>query len=407
MPAQAGTTTRVQAATGISEDLDGYSAGQAAARQVQAQMDRPDILFCFTSVHLDHAAVLQGIRSVLPEIPLIGGASGATITEAGWRRRAVALLGIHSDAIRFTPHLSRDTGLEPFVAGEETARQLLAELGHPPKMLLLFPRPVFTLDHASYVAGLQSVLPGVPIAGGGAAPDGTLTPSHPLFMKTWQFWNEDVLERENPLVALDWDSPERLDAFAWGHGFMPIGISGQLTRCEGPTVHEIDGRPAIEFFTKYLGEDFDWRVDTALATLGLLVPLEGAPPAMLVHTPLQTGQGGSITYTSPLPEQGEAHVVRTTRHEMLLSARQTAEALQERLGGKQPAVIFMISCGGRHALLGDRVGEELGQLQAVFGTQVPIIGIHGGGEFAPIGDESTEHFGKCLNYSLSLYAIAE
>lgn len=399
------------AITGYSEHVDGFTAGQEAARMVQARLESPDVLLCFGSVHGDQPEVLRGIRSVLDGMPLLGGSSGATITEAGWRKRAVALLGLKGDRLELAAALGRDCHLDARQAALQAAEQIRSQLSQPPKMLLAFPQSVVGCDHPAFLSALQSAFPGTFIAGGASAMDGMLDPSHPLFLKSFQYWQDEVLEYTTPVLALAWEDGQVQDAFAWGHGFLPIGFEARVTRCEGGTVHTIDDQPATEFFQRYLGESFDFRVDAAMATLGV-VERCGDRVLTRVNPTLDRAAEGAIQYIMPMQPGQDVQLVRTTRTEMLGAARNVAQDLAERLGGTQPDVLFMFSCGGRHALLGDRCREELAAVQEVFGADLPIIGLQAGGEFSPMatgrdaaGDDPAM-FGQWHNYSLSLYALA-
>lgn len=401
------------AVTGFSEHIDSYTAGQEAAKAIQAGMARPDMLLCFVSVHHDQAEVLQGIRSVLVGTPLLGGSSGATVTEAGWRKRAVALLGFQSDTIRLARATAANSHEDSFRAGREAAESIRQQFGRQPRMLLIFPQAVVGCDHPEFLAGLQAVLPQTYIAGGASAMDGMLDPSHPLFLKSFQYWDEAVCEHTTPVLGLDWEAGTVSDAFAWDHGFVPTGKEAVVSRAEGGLVYEIDGLPAPDFFKQFLGEDFDFRVDAAQAVLGLPETYGRDVTALRVSPALGLAPDGAIQYIVPLATGQSVKLMRYTRTELIEAARRTAETLQARLGGRRPTVIFSFSCGGRHALLGDRCAEEVEQIKAVFGADVPIIGLQAGGEFVPIApgrSEADDHpglYGQWQNYSLCLYALAE
>lgn len=399
------------AASGYGEHVDGFTAGESAARMLQARLPQPDVLLCFASVHADQPEVLRGIRSVLGETPLLGGSSGATITDAGWRKRAVALLGLSSDRLDIAVGLGRDCHLDARAAALHAADEIRRQLPAAPKILLVFPQSVIGCDHPAFLAALHEAFPGTFIAGGASAMDGLLDPSHPLFLKSFQYWQDAVLEHTTPILALGWAEGKAHDAFAWGHGFLPIGLEARVTRCEGGTVHTIDDLPAAEFFRSYMGESFDFRIDAAMATLGMVERL-GEKTMTRVNPTLNLVSERSIQYIMPMVAGQEVQLLRTTRTELLGAAHSVAQQLRDRLEGRDPSVIFMFSCGGRQALLGDSCREELAAVQGVFGPDVPIIGLQAGGEFSPLAtgrhqtDGPPTMFGQWHNYSLSLYALS-
>jgi hypothetical protein len=401
----------MHAVTGASDHVDSFRAGREAADQARAAQAHPDVLLCFASVHTDQAAVLAGIRTVFPDTPLVGGSSGATITETGWRKRAVALMGLQSDAIRFATGTGLDTHQDAHAAGRQAAAAVRARLDGSVRTLIPLPQAVVGCDHPAFLAGLQAILPETLIVGGASAMDGMLDPAHPLFLKSFQYHGSGVQEHTAPVLGLDWADGRLHDACAWGHGFMPIGIAAQVTRATGNVVQEIDDQPALDYFRKYLGGGFDFRVDAALLPLGLTETYDAGTTTMRVSPALEPMADGSVRYIIPIATGQTVQLVRTTRTELIQSARTTAETLQARLLGRRPGALFMFSCGGRHALLGDRCADELKQVQDVFGPEVPLIGLQAGGEFAPMAERRGTYrhpgmYGQWQTYSLCLYAIA-
>lgn len=401
----------MHAVSAHSDHVDGFRAGQLAAEQIKAHQAAPDVLLGFASVHIDQAAVIAGIRAVFPDTPLAGGSSGATMTDAGWQKRAVALMGLQSDKIRFAVGTGSATHVDSHNAARQAAMAIRAQLDGSVRTLIPMPQAVVGCDHPTFLNGLQEVLPETIIVGGASAMDGMLEPSHPLFLKSFQYHGTGVHEHSVVALGLDWAEGAVQDAFAWGHGFMPIGIAAEVTRATGGVVHELDGLPALDYFRKYLGDGFDFRVDAALLPLGLTETYDPGTTVMRVNPALMPMDDGSVHYFMPVEPGQRVQLVRTTRTELIQAARATAEELQSRLQGKTPSAIFVFSCGGRHALLGDRCAEELQQIQAVFGPDVPLVGLQAGGEFVPMAASRGRYqhpgmYCQWQNYSICLYALA-
>lgn len=400
-------------ATGFGEHIEGFVAGRQAVQMVTDQIGQPDLLLCFSSVHVDQVQVLQGIRSVLPDVAMVGGSSGATITEHGWRKRAVALMGIKGDRLQVLAANAYGADQDARRAGQSVAEELHAKLGRMPKMLLVFPHAVFGCSHPEFLAGIRHVWPDVLVVGGASAPDGMIGPGDPMFLKNFQVWNGEVLAYSTPVVALDWDSADVADAFAWGHGYQPLGMSGRITKSQANVLYEVDDRPALAFFEKYLGEGYDFRVDASVTMMGLVERYADDLSVVLAVSPLGVQEDGSIAYACPVAEGSETHMVRTTRDSLLRAAKEAAVTLRERLGERMPSALFMFSCGGRHAILGDDVRLELEAVQAVFGRDVPVIGLQAGGEFVPLVGQRgqpvdrSDAYGCSVNNALCLYAVAE
>jgi hypothetical protein len=61
-----------------------------------------------------------------------------------------------------------------------------------------------------------------------------------------------------------------------------------------------------------------------------------------------------------------------------------ARAFSDYPHGKTPTAALLFSCASRKLMLGSRTGEEVGIVESVIGSQVPVVGFYGYGEIGPL-----------------------
>ncbi|MGB3294932.1 MAG: FIST C-terminal domain-containing protein [Phormidesmis sp.] len=101
---------------------------------------------------------------------------------------------------------------------------------------------------------------------------------------------------------------------------------------------------------------------------------------------------GSITFFADIPEQSEIQIVRSTRDEIVDSARASAAAALKNYSGETPAAALFFSCTGRLQRLGTRTPEEYQSIQTVLSPDIPSCGFYTNGEIAPIYAQGESQF---------------
>jgi hypothetical protein len=137
---------------------------------------------------------------------------------------------------------------EPFGAGREMARAARAAAGpdrSPHAALIVFVDGLAGNQQA-LLNGIHKVTgAAVPVIGGAAGDDRMLS-------KTTVFAGEQILD--GGAVAIWVNSPWPLAVVA-GHGWQPVGLPLLVTKVDGPVVHEIAGRPAVDVFREHFRHD--------------------------------------------------------------------------------------------------------------------------------------------------------
>lgn len=392
------------AGVGRSIAANANNAGREAAERACASLDgaEPDLCLVFGTSGYDLGGLLAGIRGVTGGAR-ISGCSGEGIIagpDSDERDRAVGVLAVRSDTLRFDPLLVEGYSDDPAACGREIARRVNAVAGADALGLLVFPDGL----HGDCTRLLRSIEAGlvrpIPIVGG-AAGDAM------AFERTWQFLDERA--GHDAVAALLISGGGRL-AIEVSHGCQTVGLPREVTAADGGWLREIDGRPAWSVFREFLDgnpEDLDAE---GIAHLSLAEELargdEAAYGDIIIRTPLHLDKPSGALF---FPGGGIAAgtMVHIARRDPV-RIRERAEACAGRLladgRGGRPAFVLQFDCAGRGQLLfGPHAAAEIVRpLQRVIGPSVPWIGFHTYGEIAPIMGRSYYH-----NYTVALCGVFE
>ena len=104
---------QIHVGVGQSTLVESYQAGQEAiAEALDKHPGTPDVLIVFGSTRFKHKQLLEGIVSIVGEIPIVGGTTAGEISTNGFSTQSVVLMALSSDNLRFTTgigkHMSQD-----------------------------------------------------------------------------------------------------------------------------------------------------------------------------------------------------------------------------------------------------------------------------------------------------------
>lgn len=254
-------------------------------------------------------------------------------------------------------------------AGEELGWQLR---GDDLSGVLLFSDGL-NVNGSGLIAGLSSVIgAGVPVVGG-LAGDG------PHFGTT--VVGVDAVLDAKRVAAIGLYGA----AIRFGHGsdsgFTTFGPRRRITRSAGNVLYELDGKPALELYKRYLGEEAEALPGSALH-FPLLVWDPAEPAASVVRTVLSIdGEAQSMTFAGDVPQGYAAQLMRSTLERLACGAGNAAKTACGSNDGAELALL--VSCVGRRLVMGQRYEAELDAVQQEFGGRVPFIGFYSYGEISP------------------------
>jgi hypothetical protein len=350
----------------VLSDLDDQLTGQLEGRAPQAGI-------LFAAIDIDHEALLAGLAERWPALELIGCTTDGEISSVhGFCEDSVSLILFGSDGVTIRAGLGRSASADSEAACRQAiARARADDDGVTMKFCIALPESM-TTSGQQIVETLQRELGDeVAIFGAGAADQWRMK-------GTRQFFGNEVVSDSVPVLLF---SGAMNCSFAAASGWRPVGEPGLVTRSSGPVVEEIDGRPAIEFFRRRLGEAVTPTPETPLAVL------DGSGGVQYLRAPsgFADEKAGSTAYTGDVPQGSMVQIAIANRDAILEGCRSAVQdAFAAYPHGKAPEAALIFSCAARKLLLGTRTSEEFAIVRQVLGEGLPVCGFYGYGEIGPL-----------------------
>jgi hypothetical protein len=279
-------------------------------------------------------------------------------------------------AMAFGPRLRASVGASPEItddlraAGRTSSRRALESLGAEADLLLLFIDSTHG-DIADPVSGAyEAAGPSIPLAGGAASGDVKL-----------HFHDGEASADSVVAVAI-------ASGGEYGIGdtqtCSPRGTPSIVTRSEGQTIEEIDGRPAEQVYLEQLGFAGVALDDDEFEALAITHPL--AQPELhgdvrLRHVTGRAGDGAILVGTH-IPASAAIEYTELEFDQLLESGAQSVVDASAGLGGSAGAAL-VFDCAGRRRALRDGLTQEVDAISKALGdTPVPLAGLYTSGEVA-------------------------
>ena len=250
------------------------------------------------------------------------------------------------------------------------------------------------INGSQLIEGIDSVVNDHVLIAGGLAGDG----EH--FDKTLVIDQEGL--HENSVVCVGLYGDTLIVSTSASGGWRAFGPPKTVTRSEGNVVYEIDNQPALEIYSKYLGDEAK-----DLPSSGLLYPIE------LIQSDSEQGltrtllgvdfEENSLTFAGNVPENSTIRLLHASLADLCNGAEEAASSAASELN--QPDLALAVSCVGRKMLLGEQCEQELVAIQEIFNDQTPIAGFYSYGEIIPINNKN----GVCSlhNQTMTLILLKE
>ena len=362
-------------AVGRSADPDARAAGAAAVTDaLEGRADaRLLVVFCWAGHDLE--ALLEGIRGVAGDVPLIGCSTAGEIAASGPGDGGVVVTAIGGAGFSVATAAAEVVDGRLREASAEAAACIDAVEEREHRFLLLLTDGLVG-DQEEIVRGAYSVVgASVPLVGG-CAGDG-------LRMEgTFQLHDGRVLQHAVVAAAVASDAP-----FGIGvrHGWRRVGDPVVVTRSEGPVVHELDDQPALDVYLERLGAPPGTEADAAtFAAYASTHPL-GLPRRSGEEVRYVAGadfQARSITCIASVPQGGLAWFMEGDDRSVLDASDAACAAAVEALGDAPTLGLIAFDCIARRGVLGEEgIATEVQRI-AEFAGGAPVAGFYTYGEIA-------------------------
>lgn len=210
---------------------------------------------------------------------------------------------------------------------------------------------------------------------GGLAGDGA------RFSSTWVMADAPAAQNVIAVIGFFGDIEAKFGCVAGWHEF---GAERLVTRSRGNVVFEIDYKPALTVYTKYLGE-----LAKDLPSSGLRFPLSVRPTELdepVIRTLLAVDvEAQSLTFAGDVPQGGFCRLMKTDVDSLIDGSGMAAEAAKPG-ADKRSCLCLIVSCVGRRLVMGQLTEEELDIVRDHLGPSATITGFYSYGELAPFSN---------------------
>ncbi len=361
---------------GHSDDPSSKDAVLEAIEQCLSALNgaTPQAGILFVGIDFEYALILQEIHRVFPSIELIGCTTDGEMSSVmGFQQDSLTLMLFSSDTVEIHAGVGVKTQEDAIAAAQQAVQQAMQKSQQPAKLCITIPAS-YTADGTT-TSG-ESILTGLNLALGHQVPVvGGTAGDQFRFQTTYQFCGTEIFTDALPVLIFSGDLHI---SFGTGCGWQPIGQKSVVTRAEGTVLYEIDGKPAIEFYQRYLGD----RHPTAENPLAVYT---GESDRYYMRVPnTYNPETGGINFLGNIPEHATVQVTEISRDQVVEAAETSFKTALERYPGTEPEAVLLFSCCCRRWLLGTRAKDEYQLVKNALPRPIPICGFYTYGEFAPL-----------------------
>lgn len=371
--------------------VEEVAAQFVATLEQRADGESPALSVVFASTHQPLAGVLGAIQRAFPGTTVIGASTAGEFSEAGDSKEGAVLWSVFGDDL--VAHAGIGSGLkaDPEAAIAEAMPVVEDDQQRPYRTAILLLDPLSGNGEEAAMLASAMLGPSVRLAGGAAGDD--------LKFEAAEVGAGGASRGDSVVVAVI-QSAQPL-GIGVEHGHAPISGPLTVTKADGATVQEIDGRPAFEVWRDAVRERAAARgVDIDSVPLGEMGPhllryelgmISGANQYK-IRAPLSVTEDGGLSCACGLPEGAVIRVTESVEDAQVASARSAAERARRSLGnGTKVAGALVFDCICRNLILGDEFKTAVGEISAALGN-APLAGFETYGEIAmDVGQMSGFH----------------
>nr|WP_298994723.1 FIST N-terminal domain-containing protein [uncultured Allomuricauda sp.] len=334
------------------------------------EVDTPLVLIFGDRSMLEDENIYDEVRQMYPNGNLVFGSTSGEILSTNVYENSITLTAIEFEKTTFevvNKNVSDYASIQEM--GESITEQFDKEhLQH-----------VFVVSDGSFVNG-SGLIKGLENAEdfqasitGGLCGDGA------RFEKTLASYNENPKQGE--VIAVGFYGSDLEVSYANYGGWTPFGPERVITKSEGNVLYEIDDKPALDLYKKYLGDKAEQLPQAALLYPLTVQDKPGSEP--LVRTILTIDEEkNSMVLAGDVPVNSKVQLMMSTVDDIAQGAAKAAcMAMKQRK--KEPELALLVSCVGRKLVMDQRTEEEIEEVAEVIGPDAKIAGFYSYGEMAP------------------------
>lgn len=327
---------------GYSENVDAYASGVETAKMANV-IENPQVGLFFTSCVQDQAKLMEGAKSVLGDVPIIGCTSSAALcTQDGYLNKETGYSGMMlfgGDAEVVTAG-SKKTDESPREIGRRIAEEAVGKVKGKDVEPDFFFMSASPANEEEYMKGIQDVIGNIPVFGGSAA-DNTVEGK-------WSILNDGEYFADGCAIAIFYTNGEMKNLYTGAyHETEHAGIITKVR--DSRTLVEIDHEPALKKYAEWTGKDVNSLMGGNLLTETICAPLGVKDPigkVTAVRHPMNGNDDYSMNIGADLAENTAIILLSNTPEGILKANEETIEKVTDMMEGEVQSY-FLVHCGGR------------------------------------------------------------
>ena len=337
---------------GYSENPDAFASGAETAKMANV-IENPQVGLLFTSCVQDQNKIMEGAKSVLGDVPVIGCTSSAAIcTQDGYLNKETGYSGmmLFGGDLEVVTAGSAQTDETPREVGRRVARDAISKVKGADVEPDFFFMSASPANEEEYLEGIQDVIGNVPVFGGSAA-DNTVEGK-------WSILNDGEAFADGLTIAIFYTKGEMKNLYTGAyHETNNVGVITKVR--DERTLVEIDHVPALKKYAEWTGKSVESLMGNNLLTETICAPLGVKDPigkVTAVRHPMFGNDDLSMNIGANLAENTAVIQLSNTPEGILKANEETINNLNKLMVSEANSY-FLVHCGGR------RLGLALSQIE--------------------------------------------
>ena len=376
-------------------ELNSFEAGKKIADEFADLNPPPSTIILYVTQAHKINDVTKAIEQTLDQkVTIVGCTVQGFFEKNNYRENGVAagafaLAGNISSAASFVENIKA-----PYQQGHQAASEILENLGTTPKLIILLFSVEVTAQVDKFLAGLGSKI-NCPIVGAGAGFELGATGYN-----TYNFVNQQISCLGISLLALAGPFETSIAAASLT---ISTALEFEVTKSEGPNLYELDGEPAQEVLSQYIGQDFN-EVTKQITAVEIVDQAGRFGPASRPLILLEEIDPGGYKLSTNIPIGTTVELSISNENSNFESVLGIGRALKTHLSNKKIIGILCFECGGRSHYLGkNNAIIESSKLREILGEHIPWLSILGWGEIIPAVNDPA----LIYNFTYPIVALVE
>lgn len=385
----------MKAMVGSTILTNSYEAGEQLIQNSIKGLKSPKIGLVFSSTAYDQKELLRGIKSITPELKIIGCTSSEAVmtpdgiisSEEGF----AAMMVIEDNELNIGIAAS-PRGVNPRATGQKIAQAAMedAHKDYPPVAFAMFATPE---EEEEYLKGIQDIIGEIPMFGGSASDNN--------FSGEWKILCDNEQFDDGCAIALIYTKKEIKNVFTNSYNETEqIGIITSID--DNRRIMEIDNIPALKKYLEWTGIKEDELISQNIMMSSLSNPIGTSTlhgETILVRQIKSVNSDHSLTVGANIAPKTAIILMKSDVDGLISGAVSNIIELKENF---KPAALLLMHSESRKNYIGDRIDEDFVAIKNAVGD-IPFIVLFTSAEYGQV-----DHSGACIaNLSLSSTGFSE